>query len=219
MNKNQSFQKRYFKNGLSSFDEIEMLEFLLSLRVDNKNHYRLAKELTSRYKCLNNIIDESDLELKKISGFREEHLIGIKLPYQVANIYLYEKTKMNPVTSDPDAVYNYLIHSMRGNKNEQFNVLYLNSRNEVLTNEVMFNGTINQVSVYPREIIKSALKYNASSLILAHNHPSGNPNPSNEDINMTNCIKDITKLLDINLLDHIIIAGDKYLSFSEKRLL
>lgn len=219
MHKNQSFKKRYLTNGLSSFDKTEMLEFLLSLHVDNKDHYNLAKELTGRYKSLNDIVDESDVELQNLPDFREEYLIGLKLPHHFANVYLYEKSQMKPVTSDPEAVYNFLIHSMRGNKNEQFNVLYLNTRNEVLKNEVIFNGTVSQVSVYPREIIKSAIRYNASGLILAHNHPSGNLSPSNEDINMTKRMKDISKLLDINLLDHIIIAGDKYLSLYKEGLM
>ncbi len=219
MYKNQTFQKRYLKNGLSSFDEIEMLEFLLSLRVDNKDHYNLAKELASKYKCLNNIVDESDFELKKISGFQEEYLVGLKLPYHFSNIYLFEKSKIGPVTKSPEDVYNYLIHSMRGNKIEQFNVLYLNSQNQITNNETISNGTVNQAYVFPREIIKSAIKHNSAGLILAHNHPSGNPEPSREDINITNRIKDITKLLEIKLLDHVIIAGDKYLSFLERGLL
>ena len=105
---------------------------------------------------------------------------------------------------------------MRGKKNEQFNVLYLNTKNEIINSEVKFRGTVNEVYVYPREIIKSALKFNASGIILAHNHPSGNLEPSKADFNLTEQLNDISKLLHINLLDHIIIVGDKYLSFANE---
>jgi len=219
MSKKKSFQNRFLQSGLSSFSNIEKLEFLLSLKSDNEDHYNLAKNLTNRYKSLNNIIDESDFELQKVSGLESKHLIGLKLPYHFSNLYLFEKAKMNPVASSPQATYNYLIHSMRGKKNEQFNVLYLNNRNEIITDEVLFNGTVNSACIFPREIIKSAFKHNATSLILAHNHPSGNLNPSDIDITMTKRINDITKLLDINVLDHIIVAGDKYFSFSEEGIL
>lgn len=216
MLKSDSFKKRFFQNGLNGFDKIERLDFLLSLRLDTQSNYSLAKELSTRYKSLNNVVDEPEIELRKISGLEENHLLGLKLPFHFSNQYLFEKILSNPVTSSPNAVYNYLIHSMRGKKNEQFNVLYLNTRNQILKNEVLFNGTISQVVVYPREVIKSALSHNASGLILAHNHPSGNLEPSEEDINLTKKMRDITNLLDINLLDHIIIAGNKYLSFSER---
>ncbi len=219
MQYNQALQNRFLRNGLSSFDQLEMMEFLLSLRVDKKSHRRFAQELTKKYKSLNDIIDESNYELEKIPGFQKQYLVGLKLPYHVANIYLFEKSKERPVTSNPDAVYNYLKHSMRGYKNECFKILYLNNSNKIIRNEIMFNGTIDQAPVYPREIIKSALSYDAAGLILAHNHPSGNPGPSDADINITKHINDASKLMGITLHDHIIVAEDKYYSFAKEGFL
>lgn len=215
MQRNQELKNRYLRNDLSSFDQLEIVEFLLSMKIDGKSHKSFAKELTKRYKTLNAIIDESPLELKKLPGFQDQFLIGLKLPYHVANIYLYEKSKDEPFMNSPEAVYDYLKHSMRGYKKECFKVLYLNTWNKIITNEIVFTGTINHTQVYSREIMKSAIIHDAAGIIIAHNHPSENPTPSNADFNVTSNLYKASKLMGITLLDHVIIAGDKYFSFLE----
>jgi len=219
MEKNISYKNRYLRNRLESFNKTEKLEFLLSLSIDKKDHSGLAKKLLKKYESFNDIIDEEVEELKVIPGFKEDYLIGLKLPHDFANFYLNEKMKNRPHITNPSDIYNYLRHTLQGKKKEQFNVMYLNSRNEITNDEVLFNGTVNQAAVFPREIMKSAIKYDASGIIIAHNHPSGNPEPSQSDIKITDQIDNASKLLDITLLDHIIIAGDKYTSFVERRLL
>ena len=100
-------------------------------------------------------------------------------------------------------------------ENEQFLVLFLNSQHQVIADEILFTGTIDSASVYPREVVKAALRHNAAALILAHNHPSGIPEPSQADIRLTKRVKDAAELLDISVLDHVIIAGSSSHSFAE----
>jgi len=107
---------------------------------------------------------------------------------------------------------------MRGLKTEHFKVIYLNGRNMVLADKYISKGSLTTAAVYPREVIKSALRYDAAALIFAHNHPSGNPNPSQDDLKLTKKLCDAANLLDIHVHDHIIVAGNEYYSFADSRL-
>lgn len=104
-------------------------------------------------------------------------------------------------------------------EHEAFMVMFLNSKNELILDQIMFNGTINAAAVYPREIAKRALELNASNIVLAHNHPSGNPEPSDSDIRLTKDIKQIMSMLDIDVLDHIIVASDREVSLAQRCLM
>lgn len=215
MSRNQGLEKKFLKYGLSTFENVEILDLLLSLRIDNKSHRALGERLDIHYSTLSEILDESPDELRKVYGFKEQYLLGLYLPHQVANRYLYEKAKEKPIIRSSDAVFDYLKHSMSGLKVEYLKVIFLNGMNSIIANEDMSHGTLNYALVYPREIIKAALKHNAAAMILAHNHPAGNLNPSQEDIKLTRTLRDASKLMDIIVLDHIIIANDKYFSFAE----
>ena len=217
MLRHQELKNRFLRDGLSSFDQIEILEFLLSLKIDGSKTRKFARSLYNKFSSLNGVIDEPVSRLEKISGFQQDYLIGLKLPHYVANLYLLEKVKRSPVFSEPQTVFDYLIHSMRGRKKEYFKVMYLNSSNILIKEEDLFIGTFNSSVVSPREIIKSAIDYNAAGLILVHNHPSGNPNPSEEDKKTTRQMKQLTDYMGILLLDHVIIGEDKYYSFAEER--
>lgn len=133
--------------------------------------------------------------------------------------WLYEEAKHKEVFADPQAVAEYLKVHFRGREYESFVVLYLDAQHRLISVEEMFRGTVTQTSVYPREIVKSALRFNAVSTVLAHNHPSGSPTPSRVDERLTQVLKEALALVDVRVIDHLIIAGHSSLSFASTGIL
>ncbi|MCH7574822.1 MAG: DNA repair protein RadC [Candidatus Marinimicrobia bacterium] len=217
--RNGQLQREYLRYGLTSFEDEEVLEFLLSIQFDSLDHRREAQEFIHKYGSLNNVIDSAangngnhDLSLK-------EYQLGLRLPHDLATRYLRNRVTESPLLGSPQVVIDYLSHSMNGLKVEHFKVLYLNGRNGLIHDEDISKGTVGHTAVYPREVVRSALEYQASGLIFAHNHSSGNPQPSEDDIEMTKKLRAAASLFDITVHDHIIVAGGKYYSFSEKGML
>lgn len=128
-------------------------------------------------------------------------------------------TKQNLVLNNSALVKNYMMTRIGSKEHEVFSILFLNIKHKLIAVEDMFRGTLDSASVYPREVLKTALKHNAASLILAHNHPSGEVEPSKADIDITNKLKDALALIDIKVLDHIIVSGFKSFSFQDNGLI
>lgn len=133
--------------------------------------------------------------------------------------WLREELERRDVFSAPDAIRDYLRVQLRGKEHEVFVALYLDSQNRLIATEEMFRGTLTQTSVYPREILKQALKYNAASIVFAHNHPSGVAEPSRADEALTQTLKHSLALVDVRVLDHFVVAGGTTISFAERGLL
>ena len=157
---------------------------------------------------------ETSPEYKIKPSNREDEIIAS------AKIILKSRLRTVGVAfTSPDLVKDYLLIQLSALESERFDVLFLNSQNKLIEHIPMFYGTIDGASVYPREIVKKALELNASALIIAHNHPSGSLVPSHADKNITNKIKDASKLMDIRLLDHLIVGGMDTYSFAENALI
>ena len=135
------------------------------------------------------------------------------------NILAEKLSTYNVTFSSPESVKEFLTLRLASDEREHFEVLFLNSQNQLIVCERLFSGTINAASVYPREVIKRALELNAAGMILAHNHPSGNPEPSIADKKITKRIQEAADLVDINVLDHLIIGGTNHVSFATRGLL
>ncbi len=211
--------EKLVENGFECYKDIDLIELLLSLRIDRRNYWSESIAIFRKYKTLREVLDAPPEELKTIRGYKEHYRLGLQLPQFVANRYLEQKLKEKPIMNNPKDVIKYLSHSMRGLEKEHFKVLYLNNKNMIIANEDHAKGTVDYVQPYTREILKNALKHNASSLILAHNHTSGDPSPSSDDIKFTESVYCGALFLDIALHDHIIIGDNKYYSFEEKRIM
>ena len=202
------------RDSIYSLSPVDALDFLLRLKLDKKSQHWHAVRYFNKYGSYAKVIDaavNNSLEGVIKNGF----VPNLKIPFEFANRYLDDKLiNQESQIMDASDVIDYLKHSLRGREDEIFKVLYLNSQNRIIKNDDASNGTINFAPVYPRKIIYNALKYNASSMILAHNHPSGEARPSKEDITITNRIRNAANLFDINVLDHIIIAGNNFYSFA-----
>ncbi len=162
------------------------------------------------------MLDADDNELKTIKGVGPNNIFGLKFVHDVASEYLKQKTTELPVTSSPEAVYEYLLHTMSGLDKEVFKAIYLDAKNRIIEIEDLFEGTVDTSVVYLREAVKSALKYNAISIIFAHNHLSGDTKPSEDDKNITQELVNACELMEIRVLDHIIISGNDYFSFANQ---
>ncbi len=130
--------------------------------------------------------------------------------------YLYEDLRREPGLSNPGDVKRYLIALFAGQEHETFHGIFLDSQNRLIASETLFRGTLSQAAVYPREIVKRALRHNAAALIFAHNHPSGIAEPSRADEALTTSLKQALSLVDIKVLDHFIVAGPVCVSFAER---
>ncbi|MFO7996225.1 MAG: DNA repair protein RadC, partial [Dehalococcoidia bacterium] len=173
----------------------------------------------SRFKTLRGVLEAPPEELQKIKGITEYNTVVIKLVQEVAREFLKEQVLDKPYCRSCREVFDYLYHSMRDLKKEVFKVMFLDSQNHVLKIEDLFEGTLNASAVYPREIIQSAVQHNAAALIFVHNHPAGNPQPSDNDKQITQDLVFAGNIMQIKVLDHIIIGDNRYFSFADAGLI
>lgn len=165
------------------------------------------------------VLEASSEELQKINGIGPHSAFGIKLVQEVAREFLKEKIIARPVYKSAQEIFEYLYHSMRDLKKEVFKVLYLNSQNQITEAADLFTGTISSSAVSPREVVEDAIKNNAAALIFVHNHPSGNPQPSKNDKELTKDLVYVGSITRIKVLDHIIIGDNQFFSFAGEGLI
>jgi len=212
-------REKFIKSGLAGFHDYEVIELLLTLGSPRKDCKQQAKEAIKRFKTLRGVLEAAPEELQQIDGIGSYSAFGIKLVQEVAREFLKEKIIDKPIYKSSQEIFDYLYHSMRDLKKEVFKVIYLNSQNQIIDTADLFEGTINSSSISRREVIVTAIKHNAVSLIFAHNHPSGNPEPSKSDKELTRDLVYAGSIMQIRVLDHIIIGNNRYFSFAGEGLL
>ncbi|MCI4454244.1 MAG: DNA repair protein RadC [Thermodesulfobacterium sp.] len=213
-------KERFFREGPEAFTDEDLLELLLFFGIPRKDTRKIARELLACFKNdLSNVLDAEPTELLKISGLGPSAILPLKVAREVARRYLRTRAKKAVYLRSPKEVYDYLWFELKARKRETFVVVYLSALSEVLHVDELFEGTITEAVVYPREVFSQAIKLSASSIIVAHNHPSGSLKPSQEDIRLTELLYLAGKLLHIKLVDHLIIGDFGYFSFAEEGLL
>lgn len=212
-------RERFIKGGLAGFHDYEIIELLLSLGTPRKDCKQQAKEAIKRFKTLRGVLEAPLDELQQIKGIGLHSAFGIKLVQEVARAFLKAKIIEKPIYKTAQEIFDYLYHSMRDLKKEVFKVIYLNSQNQIIDIVDLFEGTVNSSSVSPRQVIEGALKHNAASLLFVHNHPSGNPEPSKNDKEVTRDLVYAGSIMRLRVLDHIIIGDNRYFSFASDGLI
>lgn len=210
---------RFRAVGFEGFHDYEVLELLLTYAIPRRDVKPLAKELINRFGGLQEVLDASYEELTSIKGIRENTATFLNLMKGCAELYLRQGLKRKKQLTSTKDLLSYLKVAMSGLKDEQFRAIFLNSQNEVIADEVIQEGTVNQSVVYPRKVMERALHHKASSLIIVHNHPSGASRPSAEDKRLTSELIAAARSLGINVHDHLIISKAGYFSFLESGLL
>ncbi len=215
----QRLREKFLNSGLDGFHDYEIIELLLTLGTPRTDCKQPAKDALKKWGSLKAVLEAPPKELKKIKGIGDHNVFGLKLTQDVARRYLADRiVDMDYIQSSED-VLDYLRHNLRDKSQELFMVIYLNGRNQILKMETLFEGTLNTSAVYPREVVKKALENDASALVLVHNHPSGNPSPSQDDLTITKKIKEAARTIDIYIHDHLIIAGNDVYSFADHGLI
>ena len=212
-------REKFITSGLAGFHDYEIVELLLSLGTPRKDCKQQAKEAIRRFKTLRGVLEAPPEELQQIHGIGPHSAFGIKLVHEVAREFLKAKIIDKPIYKSAKEIFDYLYHSMRDLGKEVFKVIYLNSQNQIIETADLFEGTVNGSVISPREVMEGAIKHNAVSLIFVHNHPSGDPEPSDSDKNVTRDLVYAGSIMQIRILDHIIIGENRYFSFASEGLI
>ncbi len=212
-------RERFQKTGAEGLHDYELLELLLTYAIPRRDVKPTAKDLINRFGSLSKVMDASQAELEAINGLGATSATLIRLVKELCAAYLSERMKGRDALSSPDAVADFARMKLAGLPHEAFMVVYLNVKNEVVEHQIIHEGTVDRAVVYPRRVVEAALAHHAAALILVHNHPSGDPEPSQEDKRLTRSIIDAARTVDIRVLDHIIVGRKGYFSFHENQLL
>ncbi|MGB0959800.1 MAG: RadC family protein [Halocynthiibacter sp.] len=206
---------RFEDGGAEAVPDYELLELVLFRAIPRKDVKPIAHALMATFGDFNRVITAPDARLLEIDGVGPSVVTDLKIIAASAQRMARAKVMDQHVISSWDAVLDYCHTTMAHSETEQFHILFLDRKNRLIADEAQAKGTVDHVPVYPREVVKRALELNASSLILVHNHPSGDPTPSEADITMTAQIQDAAEALSITLHDHIIIGRERELSFRQ----
>lgn len=211
----QRLRDRFLSSGLDGFQDYEVIELLLTIGTPRKDCKDTAKEALKRYKTLPEIFEAPIEELSKIDGIGPKNVFGLKLIKAVADRYLKNRLMESDPISNSKHLFDYLYGSMRDKTRECFKAIFLDAKNRVISVETLFTGTLTSSSVYPREVVDAALRHHAAAVIFAHNHPSGDPQPSAEDIAITRHLLFACRIMGIITHEHLIVGNNTYFSFSD----
>ena len=209
----QRLRARFMQGGAAAIPDYELLELVLFRAIPRRDVKPLARALMDRFGDFNRVITAPEPRLRDISGVGDAVIVELKVIEAAAHRMARSRVMRQNVLSGWDALLDYCHTTMAHRETEQFRVIYLDRKNVVIGDEEQGKGTVDHVPVYPREVAKRALELNASALILVHNHPSGDPTPSQADIDMTQQIFAACSALGLTLHDHLIIGKSRELSF------
>lgn len=206
-------RERFLQGGADALPDYELLELILFLVIPMKDVKPLAKDLIAQFGSLAGVLNAPLPELQKIKGLSQTSAIGLKSVQAAAHRMLKQDVMNRPVLNSWARLMEYCQATMAHETKEHFRVLFLNKKNELIADEIQQSGTVDHTPVYPREVVKRALELDATALILCHNHPSGDPRPSEDDIVMTQAIIDAASAMTITVHDHIIVSKKGTSSF------
>lgn len=212
-------RERLLKQGAAALSDAELVAIFLRVGVKGKSAVDLARDLVVEFGSLNGLFAASEVDLCAIHGIGQAKYVQLQAVLEMARRALVEDIKLTDALTSPKSVRDYLKLTLARLAHEVFVAVFLTSQNRVIKVEEIFRGTLTQTSVYPREIVKLALAHNAASVIFAHNHPSGEPNPSQADRALTKTLADALALIDVRVLDHFIVAPGASLSFAEQGMM
>ena len=212
-------RERFLADFGETLPDYELLELLLFQLIPRRDVKPLAKDLIARFGSFAEVIAAPVEQLQEFNGMGEISAVALKTYYAAAKRLARQQVLNKPILGSREAVLDYCRIAMAYESKEQFRILFLNNKNILIGDEVQQIGTVNHTPVYPREVMKRALALSATALILVHNHPSGDPSPSKDDIEMTKRLRDAGKPVGIAIHDHFIIGKNGVTSFHEEGLL
>ncbi|MFA3782979.1 DNA repair protein RadC [Melioribacteraceae bacterium 4301-Me] len=213
-------REKLILRGPQSLNDAELLAIILRTGTKGKSVITLAYEVLAKFGNLNLLFSQTLESIKRIPGIGKDKAATLIAAFELSRrVDFQKKWESNKKIKSPQDIAEIFIPKLRDEMKEFFYVVCLNSANSIIKSEKISEGTLNSSLVHPREVFKVAIDNRSANIILIHNHPSGNLEPSNEDIKITKNIVEAGKILNIGVYDHLIIAGNNYLSFVEKRLI
>ena len=210
---------RFIQSGLDGFLDYEVIELLLTLGTPRKDCKQMAKNAIKEFGGLYGTLDASLEELQKINGIGPYNGFGLKLFQAISERLAREQVPKKITLNSSKAVANYLQMSIGRKKKEYFIMMSIDARNNLIKISNISIGSLNESIVHPREVFKEAIQLSAAQILIAHNHPSGSPEASPEDVALTRRLEEAARIIDIELLDHIIVTKDSYFSLKEQNLI
>jgi DNA repair protein RadC len=207
-------RERFLKFGKEALSDAELFAIILRTGTINENVVEMSNRLIKEY-SLEKLFDCSLKELQSIKGIGPSKAMQILAMAELGKRYAQSKNPIKKISCAED-VFNYFHERLKDEKQENFYALLLNNQNHIVKEEFISKGVLDAAILHPREVFRPAIKNSTSKIILVHNHPSGNPEPSEEDIEITHKIIEVGKLIDIKVLDHVIIGSEKYWSWVEE---
>ena len=204
-------RKRLFEGGEKALLDHELVEYLLALAIPRRDTKPLAKELLAKFGGIGPLLSASAETLER-EGLSQTIIGALKIAEATALRLLESRTEAAPILSSWDSLCDYLHAAMAHSRTEQVRVLFLNAKNMLIANEAMWDGSVDEASVHVREIIARAIQLGATALIIVHNHPSGDPTPSSQDIRITHDLVEAARHMKINVHDHVIIGASGRIS-------
>jgi DNA repair protein RadC len=215
----ERLRSRFREAGADAISDYELLELVLFRAIPQRDVKPLAKELVAKFGSFGEVVAAPRKRLKEVKGIGEAAVDEFKIVHAAASRLARGKMRKRAALSSWSSVIDYCRTAMAYEEKEQFRLLFLDKRNQLIADEVQQQGTVDHTPVYPREVVKRALELSATALILVHNHPSGDPTPSRADIQMTQAIIEVAKPLGISVHDHIIIGKEGHASFKGLKLI
>lgn len=212
-------REKLLSSGVVALSDAELLAIFLRVGVPGKTAVDLARDLLQHFKSLNGIFSANLIDIQEVHGMGVSKYCQLQAVLEMSKRALGESLQKTDSFCSPDQVKQYLQLQLASLQREVFGIMFLDAQHRLITYETLFQGSLMQTSVYPREVVKRALALNAAALILSHNHPGGVAKPSLADEQLTQSLKRALDLVDIKVLDHIVVAGQSTFSFSEMGLI
>jgi DNA repair protein RadC len=212
-------REKLIARGPESLSDAELVAILFRTGMRGRTAVDLAREALKRCGSLSALLTADRGMFQVIAGLGDAKFAQVQAVLEMSRRALRETLDRGPALSSPQAVRDYLRLRLQGRTHEVFVAVFLDAQNRVLEVEELFRGTLTQTSVFPREIVKRALHFNAAAIIFAHNHPSGVAEPSRADEALTQTLKHTLALVDVKVLDHFVVGGDSAMSFAERGLI
>jgi DNA repair protein RadC len=215
----ERLRERFYIAGPDALSDYELLEMALFPALPRRDTKPLAKALLKKFGSFAEVVHAPEARLREVDGIKDASITQLKLIAAAASRIAKGEIRRSVALSSWNDVIGYCRTGMAFADKEQFRILFLDKRNQLIADEVQQTGTVDHTPVYPREVIKRALELSATAIILVHNHPSGDPTPSQADIQMTKAIIDIAAPLGISVHDHIIVGKNGHASLKGMRLI
>jgi DNA repair protein RadC len=212
-------REKMLQMGPESLSDGELLAIFLRVGVPGKTAVDLARELLSEFGDLRQLLDADLAVFSKIHGMGPAKYVQLQAALEVGKRYLEKSINAGDAITNPEKIKQFLKAKMRAYQQEVFSCVFLDNQHRILDYKELFYGTIDGASVYPREVVKQTLAFNAAAVIFAHNHPSGIAEPSQADKKITERLVKALNLVDVRVLDHMIVGDDEVVSFAERGLL